>query len=203
MVSGDRGQAYTLEGVLAAILVVTATVYGLQSIDTRAWEDETQTDIQQLSYRASDVLRLAGAVDSDPQALTNESSALRDVVLCYREGRPIDGNRNRTLAEFERMLNRTFDSQADQYRLTFSYSNGTGRESRVVSAESNGGTRRPPTTAAIASTTVTVTDNMSRRRGNSCDPIPVTVAEDNSLYLPDAAPDSDLYNIVEVRLAVW
>jgi hypothetical protein len=198
-----RGQAYTLEGVLGAILVVTATVYGLQAIDTRAWEDETQTDTQQLEYRASDVLTLAGTLHSDSAALTNESSALRDAVLCYRPGRPINGGRDRTLAEFEQMLNTTFDSQATQYQLRFSYSNGSSRISEVVSEESGDGDNRPSATAAVASTTVTVSDNMSRRRGPGCNPIPVTVAEDDSLYMPDAAPDSPLYNVVEVRLTVW
>lgn len=187
----SRGQAYTLEGVLAAILVVTATVYGLQSIDTRAWEDETDSDVQQLQYRASDVLTLAG-----------ESGALRDAVVCYRKGRPIDGNRDRSLSEFERMLNTTFDSQADQYQLTFSYWDGDTRRSTVVSQKTDNADKRPPAAAAVASTTVTVTDD-TRRRDDSCDPIPPTVKEtEKSFYMDDVA-SSSLFNIVEVRLAVW
>ena len=190
-----RGQAYTLEGVLAAILVVTATVYGLGAIDTRAWEDETQSETEQLAYQASDVLSIA-----------SESGALRDVVLCYREGRPIDGNRERTLAEFERMLNHTFDSQAQQYNLYFSYWNTSDqRETRLVSEESQGSNDRPPTSAVDASATVTITDNTSRRIGDECSSIPLTVKEDqNSFYISeDVSPDSPLYNIVEVRLVVW
>ncbi|PSP62240.1 hypothetical protein BRC76_04820 [Halobacteriales archaeon QH_8_67_36] len=190
-----RGQAYTLEGVLAAILVVTATVYGLGAIDTRAWEDETQSETEQLAYQASDVLSIA-----------SESGALRDVVLCYREGRPIDGDRERTLAEFERMLNHTFDSQAQQYNLYFSYWNTSDqRETRLVSEESQGSNDRPPTSAVDASATVTITDNTSRRIGDECSSIPLTVKEDqNSFYISeDVSPDSPLYNIVEVRLVVW
>jgi len=190
-----RGQAYTLEGVLAAILVVTATVYGLGAIDTRAWEDETQSETEQLAYQANDVLSIA-----------SESGALRDVVLCYREGRPIDGDRERTLAEFERMLNHTFDSQAQQYNLYFSYWNTSDqRETRLVSEESQGSNDRPPTSAVDASATVTITDNTSRRIGDECSSIPLTVKEDqNSFYISeDVSPDSPLYNIVEVRLVVW
>ena len=189
-----RGQAYTLEGVLAAILVVTATVYGLEVIDTRAWEDETQGETQQLAYRASDVLSIA-----------SESGALRDAVLCYREGRPIDGNRERTLTEFERMLNHTFDSQAQQYNLYFSYWNTSDqRETRLVSEGSEGSNDRPPTSTADASTTVTITDDTRRRIGDECSPIPLTVKDDQEFYISeDVAPDSPLYNIVEVRLVVW
>ena len=189
-----RGQAYTLEGVLAAILVVTATVYGLEVIDTRAWEDETQGETQQLAYQASDVLSIA-----------SESGALRDAVLCYREGRPIDGNRERTLTEFERMLNHTFDSQAQQYNLYFSYWNTSDqRETRLVSEGSEGSNDGPPTSTADASTTVTITDDTRRRIGDECGPIPLTVKDDQEFYISeDVAPDSPLYNIVEVRLVVW
>ena len=189
-----RGQAYTLEGVLAAILVVTATVYGLEVIDTRAWEDETQGETQQLAYQASDVLSIA-----------SESGALRDAVLCYREGRPIDGDRERTLAEFERMLNHTFDSQAQQYNLYFSYWNTSDqRETRLVSEGSEGSNDGPPTSTADASTTVTITDDTRRRIGDECSPIPLTVKDDQEFYISeDVAPDSPLYNIVEVRLVVW
>ncbi|WP_324662765.1 DUF7288 family protein [Haloarcula sediminis] len=194
MVNGDRGQAYTLEGVLAAILVVTATVYGLGAIDTRAWEDETRSETRQLKYQASDVLSIAG-----------ESGALRDAVMCYREGRPIDGNQDRTLAEFEQILNLTFDSQAQQYALNFSYWNTTNqRETQLVSDRSQSSNDQPPASAVAASTTVTITDNTSRRIGDECNPIPLTVKQDGEFYISkDVDPSGPLYNVVEVRLVVW
>jgi len=192
MVSDDRGQAYTLEGVLAAILVITATVYGLQAIDTRAWEDETRAETQQLQYRASDVLTVAG-----------ESGALLDAVLCYRDGRPIDGQREAAeRSTFGDILNTTFDTQADQYQLSFSYLDGGSRETQVVSPNPDSADTRPPTSAVSASTMVTITDNTSVRDGN-CNPIDgLNVSEVDSSYLDDAS-DTALYNIVEVRLTVW
>jgi len=192
MVSGDRGQAYTLEGVLAAILVVTATVYGLQTIDTRAWEDETESETAQLTARANDVLTLAG-----------ESGSLRDSVMCYREGSSIRGSQEGSLTEFERILNTTFDRQANQYNLYFSYWDGS--ESREILVSQTETESSPPTTAASASTTVTIADNTSLRLpSNGCEEIPLTVKDtEGSFYMPDAAEDSPLFNIVEVRLVVW
>ena len=187
----DRGQAYTLEGVLAAILVVTATVYGLQAIDTRAWEDETQADTQALQSRASDVLSLAG-----------NSGALRDAVTCYQQGRTINGDRAEPRSTFENMLNTSFDSQANQYNLYFSYYNGTDTEERLVSGNPEGSNTRAPSTAATASTTVTLTDSTNRTTGDRCGEIPVTVSDDPSFYIEENA-DSSLYNVVEVRLVVW
>jgi len=190
----DRGQAYTLEGVLAAILVVTATVYGLQAIDTRAWEDTTQGETQELKHRASDVLTLAG-----------ESGALRDAVLCYSPARAIDGDRNEPRSTFESMLNTTFDSQADQYNLYFSYWNESdSRETQLVSEASEESDRRPPTSAAAASTTVTLTDEMDIRNGNQCNSIPIDIQDDSEFYIQeDTDEKSSLYNVVEVRLVVW
>jgi len=189
----NRGQAYTLEGVLAAILVVTATVYGLQAIDTRAWEDNTSEETQQLENRASDVLTLA-----------SESGALRNATVCYRPGQTIDVGGNQAGSEFEQMLNITFDNQVNEYNLYFSYWNDSdARESRLVSQRPESGDIGPPTSAAAASTTVTLTDTMKRTNDN-CDPIPPTIKEtEDSFYMSDAAPDSALFNIVEVRLVVW
>jgi len=191
----SRGQAYTLEGVLAAILVVTATVYGVQAIDTQAWEDETRTETEQLEQRASDVLTLAG-----------ESGALRNAVLCYREGNPISGNRDGELSEFERMLNTSFDRQAAQYQLQFAYWNSSDqRETRTVSR--TGQSSSVPTAAAVASATVTIADstNITTRQTN-CKPFDseLTVKDtEDSFYMSDVNDDSPLFNLVEVRLTVW
>ena len=193
MVSDDRGQAYTLEGVLAAILVVTAMVYGLQAIDTRAWQDSTREETTQLSYRASDVLTLA-----------SETGALRNATLCYRSGRPITGNRTAPRSTFEDMLNTSFDSQAEQYNVYFSFWNESNRtESRIVSQIDEERARRPPASAAVASTTVTLTGGMNRRTGSGCNPIPLDIRNDSGFYAPPVADDSTLYNVVEVRLVVW
>ncbi|WP_262178448.1 DUF7288 family protein [Haloarcula laminariae] len=189
----SRGQAYTLEGVLAAILVVTATVYGLGAIDTRAWEDETRAETQQLQQRASDVLSIAG-----------ESGALEAAVRCYGPGRDITGDRF-PQAPFESILNTTFDSQANQYNLYFSYWNNESdtRETRLASETSGEADRRPPSSAAIASTSVTLTDSMNRTTGPQCNPIGLSIKRDSAFYIEDANPSGPLYNVVEVRLVVW
>ncbi|MDS0282976.1 DUF7288 family protein [Haloarcula onubensis] len=187
-----RGQAYTLEGVLAAILIVTATVYGLQAIDTRAWQDSTQRQTDALGYRASDMLTVA-----------SESDALRNATLCYRDGRPLNGNRAQPRSDFEWMLNTTFDSQGDQYNIEFSFRNRNDEtETILVSEQTDEGVNRPPPSAATASTTVTLTDGMHRRIDGGCNAIPVEIDGDRNFYAPDVSP-SELYNIVEVRLIVW
>jgi len=97
-----RGQAYTLEGVLAAIVVVTATVYGLSAVDTGPFQTGAQQRTAALETRASDTLSLAA-----------ETGALHNATACYSVGTPtLNGNQTGSSTEFEMMLNHTFDRQA-------------------------------------------------------------------------------------------
>ena len=193
MVSEDRGQAYTLEGVLGAILVVTAVVYGLQAIDTRAWQSQTAQETQQIQYRASDMLTVAG-----------ESGALREATLCYRESRRISGGDSPPQrSEFEDMLNQTFDSQGDQYNLYFSWNGTDDRETTIVSSLTQESADRAPASVATASTTVTLTDDMQRRIGDDCNANGPEIQDASDFYIEDVNGPSTVYNVVEVRLVVW
>lgn len=193
MVSDDRGQAYTLEGVLGAILVVTAVVYGLQAIDTRAWQSQTAQETQQLQYRAGDMLTVAG-----------ESGALREATLCYRDSRRISGGDSQAQrSEFEDMLNQTFDSQGDQYNLYFSWNGTDNRETTIVSSLTEDSADRAPPSVATASTTVTLTDDMPRRIGDKCNANGPEIQDASDFYIEDVNGPSTVYNVVEVRLVVW
>lgn len=198
MVSGRRGQAYTLEGVLAAILVISATVFGITSIDTRAWEDGTKEETRRLETRADDLL-----------TVSKNTGALENAILCYNSGRTrINGNNSSRPAAFEQMLNLTFDSRGDQYNIYFDYLNRAGqkRVTELVSENTPRSANRPSTGAAVATRTVAITDNMSVRTNspsNACGNTGPRVKSLSSFYIPDADNKTQLYNLVEVRLIVW
>lgn len=193
MVSEDRGQAYTLEGVLGAILVVTAVVYGLQAIDTRAWQSQTDQNTQQLQNRAGDLLTVAG-----------ESGALREATLCYRDSRRISGSDSPDQrGAFEDILNQTFDSQGDQYNLYFSWNGTDQRETTVASSLTVDNVDRAALSVATASTTVTLTDDMRQRIGDDCSSTGPKIENSDGFYIPNVDDRSTVYNVVEVRLVVW
>ncbi|WP_324756851.1 DUF7288 family protein [Haloarcula sp. GH36] len=200
MVSGPRGQAYTLEGVLAAILVISATVFGITSIDTRAWEDGTREETRRLEARADDLL-----------TVSKNTGALENAVLCYNSGRSrINGNNSSNPAEFEEMLNLTFDSRGNQYNIYFNYLNETGEErvTELVSENTPASANRPSTGAATVTRTVAITDDMRVRtnnasESNACGNEGPSVESISSFYIPDADDRTQLYNLVEVRLIVW
>ncbi|NHN65807.1 hypothetical protein G9463_21475 [Haloarcula sp. JP-Z28] len=187
-----RGQAYTLEGVLAAIVVVTATVYGLSAVDTGPFQTGAQQRTAALETRASDTLSLAA-----------ETGALHNATACYSVGTPtLNGNQTGSSTEFERMLNRTFDRQGEQYNLYFSYSDSGVRQTVLASQESDENVAERPADAAVATETVTLTDNMPARIGD-CSGTGPPLSAVGGYFAPDAKPDSIVYNVVEVRLVVW
>jgi len=54
VVTMDRAQAYTLEGTIAAIVVVLAVFYGLQAVDTGPWSGDSDREPDQLGTQAAD-----------------------------------------------------------------------------------------------------------------------------------------------------
>ncbi|EMA15718.1 DUF7288 family protein [Haloarcula amylolytica] len=189
-----RGQAYTLEGVLAAIVVVTATVYGLSAVDTGPFQTGSQQRTAELESRASDTLSLAA-----------ETGALHNATACYSVGTPtLNGNQTGSSTEFEMMLNQTFDRQGDQYNLYFSYwdSDSDARQTTIVSQETEENVADRPADAAVATETVTLTDDMPARIGD-CSGTGPSLSTVDGYFAPDAESDSIVYNVVEVRLVVW
>lgn len=209
---GDRGQAYTLEGLVASIAILTALLYGLQVVDLGPWTSEATAQTTELETRAEDVLDLAA----------NEGSLSR-VVRCYSVGRQSFGGQDpgdlskRTY--LEQLLNQTFDEQNRDYNIYVSYWTDDGRERVTVSTNrSEGGNFVSPSdSAAVATRTVTLYDDQAVL-GNSptkdCGRTAVGPPRSGSLtgfnsvprqqfYVDDIAPNSQLYNVVEVRLVVW
>lgn len=189
-----RGQAYTLEGVLAAIVVVTATVYGLAAVDTGPFQTGTEQRIAELETRASDTLSLAA-----------ETGALHNATRCYSVGTPtLNGNQTGSSTDFERMLNHTFDQQNTEYDLYLSYwdaDSGT-RKTEIASQATSRTANDRPADVAVATETVTLTDDMPTRIGECITTGPELSVVD-TYFAPDAEPDSVVYNVVEVRLVVW
>lgn len=204
-----RAQAYTLEGVFAAVIVLTALLYGIQTVDVGPWTSDTSEQTNELKLRAQDTLDIAA-----------NNGTLNRMVRCYGvSGKTVfDGNTAGSNATtFERLLNQTFDRQGRDYNLYIRYWNGSaGQESVVASSRDHDsgddvGLIAPSESATVATRTVTVFDDQyTLIHADSDDPcakqyqrVKTYQETTEAFYMPDIAPDSRLYNIVEVRLVVW
>lgn len=206
--STDRGQAYTLEGVFSAVIVLSSLLYGLQVVDVGPWTTESSDQTTALETQAQDVLDLAA-----------KNGTLSETVRCYGvsgsssfSGRDLDNSST----TFERMLNQTFDSQGRSYNLYLYYWNATAGKERVLASQSrrqdDTGVIAPSESAAVATRTIPIYDSMPTRQqgGNTrdCSQNGSSVKDFNDAlggtwYLDDISPNTKLFNIVEVRIVVW
>jgi hypothetical protein len=202
-----RGQLYTIEGVIGALVILGAVVFAMQSVvltpSTGGPTDADQRAV--LQQQAADILALAAG---------NDSFDLNHLVRHWSQsGRTFDGGVNPRLGYGERgppgalgkMLNRTFGSRDRSYNLIARYrtANGTGTDRTPIVY-----TGRPEDSAVVATRTVTLFDNQtltSTGEGTvelwqyDTDP---TDGDDGNYVVPDATA-GPLYNVVEVRLIVW
>jgi hypothetical protein len=195
----DRGQAYTLEGLIAALIIASSVLVGLQAVDTTPWTTgSSDAQAEQWQAQADDLL---AAVDGE--------GSLSRAVRCVDDS----GGLNPAASELTVLGDRINQSLSDRglrYRLSLAYWNDSRgvRETRTLA----GGGTTPTSDAVTATRRVTLTDNMTTydindRSGLStrpvCPPRGDTLAGSGDFYVPDVNSSSAVYNVVEVRLSVW
>ncbi|WP_372479078.1 hypothetical protein ACAH01_10050 [Halomicrobium sp. HM KBTZ05] len=191
----DRGQAYTLEGTIGAIVVVTAVLIGLQAVDTGQLQSSEDRVSEQLATQSEDVLTVGA-----------ETGALSQVIRCWGADKSVvDGAVNSDEnARFERMLNHTFDRQNRNYNIYLTYWNRSvdDRTERVISTSENQALAAPGRSTAVATQRITLYDDQQIQFGDGCTTPGYEIGE-GAFKIPDVDTESPLYNIVEVRIVVW
>ena len=195
----DRGQAFTLEAVMAAVLLLATLAFAIHVAGVTANTPSTADETIENQNRG-----LAnGALDS---AVANES--LRPTLLYWNDTAETFHGADETYyvsrspptvgdVGFGAVLNRSFDRFNVKYNVDVYYAtNESGVEKqRLV----HHGT--PTDDAVRATTIVTLYDddplyNVDGTPGN------VTVAESDTFYAPDVG-DGPVYNVLRVEVVVW
>jgi hypothetical protein len=205
--SGDRDQAFTLEGIVAAFLVLIALLSALESvlltpITVGSVDESTQS---RLRTQASDVLRVTA---------NNDTMELTDYALDWS---PVDrtfvGGKTPTVGyglagppgNFGTLLGQTFSNRGLNSPVVLHYREDTPGDSGSVEMVYQG---EPSNSAVVASYTITLYDDTTLRgpSGTSATLAEMdtnaTNDEDGYFYAPDAV-DGEVYNVVEVRIVVW
>ena len=193
--SGDRGQAFTLEGLVGAAIVLTALLFALQALV-----------ITPTTGGAVDRTAQAGIQTETKDALVvaENDGDLSEMVRYWDEGEFKDGDQPRgeynasrfgdrfTIGE---ILNERFLERGQNYNVELRYGDDgeVGNATLVYQGQ-------PTASAVTASHTVTLYDDQR-----------VTGGDDRTLAVADAAEvapipkdgDGELYNVVEVRVIVW
>ncbi|PCR90890.1 DUF7288 family protein [Natrinema ejinorense] len=192
----DRGQAYTLEGLIGAMIVLMAVLFALQSavIMSSTGGEGDQSVQEQVQQEVQDSLIVA-----------NQEGNLSELVRNWNaEGefenasQPINGTNTYTVSEFEnesklgRILNQRF--QDPKYNVELHPVNSSKRH-LVYQAS-------PPPSASIASYTVTLYDNQTVTSASVSKELHATDS-DTRIIPREYQDETSLYNVVEVRVIVW
>ncbi len=203
MTSDERGQAFTLEGVIAAVVIASAVILGFQAVDLAPWTSGPGDDsIDSLRGQTEDLL----AVAADDDTLTR-------AVTCLDGAEPERDAYDRSslsATELGPMLNETFYQNGFQYNVYLRYWNTTGPtrtlEEVVVYPDSDN-PQQVQNGVISVSRRVMLYDSMPARNGTfDCEPTVDTLenrSNASNIYVPDAQPDSEVYNVVEVVVEVW
>jgi len=192
----DRGQAHTLEAVVAGLLLLSSVIFALQM--TAVTPLSASTSSQHIENQQRSVARgvLAAAAEQD---------ALKSTVLYW----------NDTAGDFHcvtsvgyytneppetalgGMLERTFDQRGISYNvyLEFETPSGDQKRKRMIYRGV------PSDNAVVAARTVTLTD-YDPLYGDDAEPIPgSTLNNSTSFYMSDTG--GAVYNVVRVEVVAW
>lgn len=202
--SSDRGQAYTLEALIAALLLVTAVLFAMQSVvitptsagqdrDVSAQQHQMASDALSTAANDGELSRLVRFWDCSDGGFSHGtfiSGSPADQWM-ETEGYPSD------LAPIEDVgetLNYTFDA-GTRYNLELVYTNASGGQevSRIVYQ----GT--PGDDVVTASHTVAITEGQ-QVTGRAEDSETVGGCDDPAIPEAGSGP---VHNVVEVRLVLW
>lgn len=189
---GRDGQMHTIEGLSAAMLLVLAISFAIQSVSLTATSASTASaEIeQQYAQLAEDVLKTAKASGSLERAILNwdtsaasfEDSVTERSAAQYYSGKEPPG-------EFGRQLELHLVDNDLAYNIDLRYKEGNDQlRTRYVY---NGA---PSTNAVTVSTTMILSESDELGDG--------TTLVDSNYPVSDLSQPG-LYNIVEVELTVW
>jgi len=192
----DRGQALTLEGVTAAVLLLAAIGFALQVTAVTPLSPSTSSQHVENQLEASSDGLLTSAAENgtleeavlywDPDE--DEFHGSGDAPF-YRSGAPPN--------DFGDELERSFGSRNVAYNVFVYYQtfNGDVQSQQMVSQG------RPSDHAVSASQIVTLVDS---DRLVQSDGSPGDRVDETSFYIPDATLTEDgLYNVARVEVVAW
>jgi hypothetical protein len=198
-----RGQAHTLEAVVASLLLLASLTFALQMtvVTPLSASTSSQHIENQQAATANGVLAAAA-----------EEGALKEAVLYWNDtnvqfhdasdnGRYAGQMPNNT---FGRMLNRSFISRSIVINVYVNYESENGALDRRAMIYSG----QPSDNAVAVSRTVTLVDDDSLVHENETESS-VTVKESDTYFVPDRGTGGDtskeggIYSVVEVEVVTW
>jgi len=211
--NGDRGQAYTLEGLISAMVVLMAVLFALQSAvitpTTGGLNDRTvQAQVQQ---EVQDALVVAANNESgEGLSYMARHWNTTDGSFENASGPRVDGNRTYEASEDDDyfteeftlgdILYERFGENGQNYNVEAHYEDGDANRTHKTLVYQGS----PPSGAVTASYTVTLYDKEYVTGDVSDDDTLDNASEDETPTIDHIGDDNGpIYNVVEIRVIVW
>lgn len=183
----DRGQAITLEGITAALIVISAVLFAVSTTSIAPFVSNSadQSTIADNNNLATDTLQIASVRDG----LAHDAVFSHVTVTAFTDpSRAADAGY--IVAD---VAEETIIDKGRTYNMYVLYTNAsTGeREQRPIVY-----TGEPSETAATVSVPVAIYDDMDS-------PYSDTTVENSPFYADDIDTNSQLYQSMKIRLVVW
>lgn len=195
--SDDRGQAYTMEALIGALLLIASVIFAMEvaAVTPLSASTSNQQIHNQHEGIASGALDAAAARDSlrSTALFWNETNGTFHKT--GTEGYYVSGGPPTALGQ---LLDRKLRDQGMAYNLNIKYLSRTGdiRTEKVV----HFGQPSDQAVRVVEKTTLYDDDVMYAANGT---PTNTTLAESETFYAPDASPDSPVYNVIQVEVVLW
>lgn len=203
----DRGQAYTLEGLTAAFVLLLATLYALQAviltpITVGSVDEGSQS---RLRAEAGDLLQVTANRETEDLTYHVLHWSPLDRTFAGGDSPRVGYGAEGPPGRFGQFLEESFDSRGRTYNLLVRYRMNNSTDAGIQRMVYQG---EPSRSAVVATFTLTLFDDM-RLTGPAASSTTIgemdTNATDNDdgyFYAPDVA-EGPVYNVIEVRLIVW
>lgn len=204
---GKRGQAFTLEGLIGAVLLLTAVLLALQTavVTPSAGGDVDQDTRAELRQQATDVLAVSADSGELSYLVRYWNGSPTELTFAGAEN-PTTGYERAPPGEFGAMLDSTFLQAGHRYNVYVEYRSAAdpSRTERLRMVYRG----QPDESAVVAAYRVTLYDNMTLTApgegGRELWQYDTDPRDGDGDYYPiPNAVDGPVYNNVEVRIVVW
>ncbi len=196
----DRGQTFTMEAFIAAILLVSTVAFALHAVaitPNTAGTTDTELRSQHVGLAEGVLDRAVANGDLTTTLVYWDETEERFHGADENEGFYVSGHPNTTFGDSMATM---FDDAQVQYNINLYYwdENGDQRMQRLVES----GTPSPDAvrvveTVTLYDDTVLVDTDETPRENATLE----SVAD--GFYAPDVAADSSLHNVVRVEVVLW
>lgn len=198
-----KGQAYTLEAIAAAVIILSSIVFAQQV---------TAITPLTASTASQHVENQQGELAKGFLITTNENGELKRTLLYWDEtNHRFYDSSGATNYYDTKTPNNKFGSYIDSYFLDQGM--GVQIEITYYVRESDGSLTSntqpyiklgtPSNNAYITTTTVPFYDSDKLRDSTDSKTSKTIKSEENNMYMPDIGGSNELYNIVEVKITIW